>query len=611
MHRDGRVDNMPNLLRRRLLCGLGAFGAYAGLGPYASMAWAAGEAGSQQVLRGNEFNLEIVPTAVNITGVPRIATAVNHQIPAPILHWRQGDTVTLRVTNRLPAISSIHWHGILVPAEMDGVPGLSFNGIAPGETFVYRFEVKQSGTYWYHSHSRFQEQSGLYGPLIIEPRGGERVRADREHVVMLSDWTDDDPESLFAKLKKSSDFFNFNQPTVGDFMRDVSKMGLAGAIEKRSMWNRMRMLPTDFSDITAAARSGVPFTYLVNGRASSANWTGLFRPGEKVRLRFINGAATTIFDVRIPGLKMTVIAADGQDVDPVTVDEIRMSVAETYDVLVEPSDDRAYTIFAQSIDRTGYARGTLAPRPGMQAEVPKVDPPQWLSMTDMMGAMGGMDGKEEHRGEGGMPGMDRAGMGHMDHSSMPGMHGMKHGGMAGAADNQAMPPVRHARTEYGPGVDMRVDMPRTNLDDPGVNLRNNGRRVLTYADLHTIGGPVDARPPAREIELHLTGNMERFMFSFDGKKFSESKPVHFRYGERLRLVLVNDTMMNHPIHLHGMWSELESPDGKFQVRKHTINVQPAQRVTYLVTADAPGSWAFHCHLLYHMEAGMFREVAVS
>ncbi|WP_211097252.1 copper resistance system multicopper oxidase [Herbaspirillum sp. ST 5-3] len=611
MKHDARSDNMPDLQRRRLLLRLGALGAYAGIAPYATMAWAAGRGEGPQVLRGNEFNLEIAPTAVNLTGVPRIATAVNHQVPAPILHWRQGDTITLRVTNRLPAISSIHWHGILVPAGMDGVPGLSFNGIAPGETFVYRFQAKQSGTYWYHSHSRFQEQSGLYGPLIIEPRGGERVRTDREHVVMLSDWTDVDPESLFAKLKKMSDFFNFNQPTAAEFMRDVAKMGLAGAIEKRSMWNQMRMLPTDFSDITGASRSGVSFTYLVNGHSASMNWTGLFQRGEKVRLRFINGAATTIFDVRIPGLKMTVIAADGQDVEPVTVDEIRMSVAETYDVVVEPHDERAYTIFAQSIDRTGYARGTLAPRAGMQAEVPTLDQPQWLSMTDMMGAMGSMNDKEGYQGTSDMPGMDHAKTDHMDHASMTGMQGMRHGGMAGMANNQTMPRVRHARTEYGPGVDMHVDMPRTNLDDPGVNLRNNGRRVLTYADLHTIGGPIDARPPAREIELHLTGNMERFMFSFDGQKFSESKPVHFRYGERLRLVLVNDTMMNHPIHLHGMWGELESPDGRFQARKHTINVQPAQRVTYLVTADAPGSWAYHCHLLYHMEAGMFREVVVS
>ncbi len=614
----GEVD----IWRRRLLKGAGAVGAFMGLGTAVRFAWSAGTSGQSSVLRGTEFALEIAPTPVNITGAPRIATAVNGQVPAPTLYWREGDTITLRVTNRLPISTSIHWHGILLPANMDGVPGLSFEGIAPGETFVYRFEVKQSGTYWYHSHSGFQEQTGLYGPIVIEPRGGERVQADREHVVLLSDWTDAKPENLFAKLKKSSDFFNFNQPTVGGFMRDVSRMGLGPALEKRKMWNQMRMLPTDFSDVTAAPGTGAAFTYLVNGQSSSKNWTGLFRPGEKVRLRFINGSATTIFDVRIPGLKMTVISADGQDVEPVPVDEFRISVAETYDVLVEPQEEQAYTIFAQSIDRTGYTRGTLAPRLGMQAAVPAVDEPQWLTMKDMMGAMGmagmgamanmksGMDEKSD------MPGMKAAGMDHstMDHSmagmtqgSMPGMQHDKMASMAAAP----MPSVHHARTEYGPNVDMHVDMPRTDLEDPGVNLRNNGRRVLTYADLHTIGGPLDTRQPTRDIELHLTGHMERFIWSFDGQKFSEAMPVHFRYGERLRIILVNDTMMNHPIHLHGMWGELESPDGKFQVRKHTINVQPAQRIAYQVTADALGRWAYHCHLLYHMEAGMFREVVVS
>ncbi len=612
-----------DIWRRRLLKGAGAVGTFVGLGTAGRFAWSAGTSAQSSALRGTEFALEIAPTPVNITGAPRIATAVNGQVPAPTLYWREGDTITLRVTNRLPVSTSIHWHGILLPANMDGVPGLSFEGIAPGETFVYRFEVKQSGTYWYHSHSGFQEQTGLYGPIVIEPRGGERVQADREHVVLLSDWTDAKPENLFAKLKKSSDFFNFNQPTVGGFMRDVSRMGLGAALEKRKMWNQMRMLPTDFSDVTAAAGTGAAFTYLVNGQSSSKNWTGLFRPGEKVRLRFINGSATTIFDVRIPGLKMTVISADGQDVEPVPVDEFRISVAETYDVLVELQEEQAYTIFAQSIDRTGYTRGTLAPRLGMQAAVPAVDEPQWLTMKDMMGAMGGMAGMgamADMKGgmdeNSGMSGMKAAGMDHstMDHS-MPGMaqdsmSGMQHDKMASMAA-APMPSVHHARTEYGPNVDMHVDMPRTDLEDPGVNLRNNGRRVLTYADLHTIGGPLDARQPTRDIELHLTGHMERFIWSFDGQKFSEALPVHFRYGERLRIILVNDTMMNHPIHLHGMWSELESPDGKFQVRKHTINVQPAQRIAYQVTADALGRWAYHCHLLYHMEAGMFREVVVS
>lgn len=588
------AGDVVNRWRRQILQGAGA-AVLAGLAPARLLA---DTQGAQPSLRGTEFDLEIGPTPVNFTGSDQIATAVNGQVPAPVLHWREGDTVTLRVTNRLPVTSSIHWHGILVPAEMDGVPGISFAGIPPGETFTYRFQVKQSGTYWYHSHSAFQEQSGLYGPIVIEPKHGERVKADREYVVMLSDWVDGDPAKVFAKLKKMSDFFNTNQPTVGQFVSDVRRNGLAAALDKRKMWNQMRMLPTDFSDVTASRNLGVRMAYLINGAPAEKNWTGLFRPGEKVRLRFINGAATTIFDVRIPGLKMTVIAADGQDVEPVPVDEFRISVAETYDVLVEPSDDRAYTIFAQSIGRSGFVRATLAPRMGMSAAVPEMDEPQWLSMQDMMGAMA-MDGM------GGMShGATHEGPGQIAHAGHNGGHAMSTG--------QGMPPkVTHARTEYGPGVDMHVDMPRTNLDDPGVNLRDNGRRVLTYADLHTIGGPIDDRQPTREIELHLTGNMERFMWSFDGQKFSESKPVHFRQGERLRIVLVNDTMMNHPIHLHGMWSELESPDGQFQVRKHTINVQPAQRITYRVTADAPGHWAYHCHLLYHMEAGMFREVVVS
>ena len=631
---DNSARNSVNTWRRRILQGAGAT-ALAGLGP-ARWAAAADTLGQPASLRGTEFDLEIGPARVNYTGAIRIATAVNGSVPAPTLYWREGDTVTLRVTNRLAVDSSIHWHGILVPAEMDGVPGLSFRGIGPGQTFVYRFQVKQSGTYWYHSHSGFQEQTGVYGPIVIQPKSGERIQSDREHILMLSDWTDGDPERVFANLKKMSDFFSTSQPTFGDFIRDIQGMGLGAAVDKRKMWNKMRMMPTDFSDVTASRNIGGALSYLINGMPSERSWTGLFRSGEKVRLRFINGAATTIFDVRIPGLKMTVIAADGQDVEPVVVDEFRISVAETYDVMVEPAEDRAFTIFAQSIGRSGYVKATLAPRTGMQAAVPAMDKAQWLTMTDMMGAMPGMAmggaGTATLGAKGTAPAMDH---GAMDHSKMnegqtaagkTDPSAMGHGAMNGMPDGSApaagngtaagksaapAPKVTHAKTEYGPGVDMHVDMPRINLDDPGVNLRNNGRRVLTYADLRTIGGPVDPREPEREIELHLTGNMERFIWSFDGQKFSEALPVHFRRGERLRMVLVNDTMMNHPIHLHGMWSELESPTGEFQVRKHTINVQPAQRVTYRITADAPGHWAFHCHLLYHMEAGMFREVVVS
>lgn len=602
--------------RRQFLQGLAAGSALFSLNAWGG-APRQGNAQLQQPtqLRGTEFNLSIDPITVNYTGATRRATAINGQIPAPTLYWREGDTVTLRVTNNLPDTSSIHWHGVLVPFRMDGVPGLSFNGIAPGETFVYQFPVRQTGTYWYHSHSRFQEQTGMYGALVIEPRDGERFKADREHVVVLSDWTDENPERVFDKLKKMSEYYNFNKPTAADFMQDVSTMGLRMALQKRKMWNEMRMSPTDFVDIT-----GYTYTYLMNGTSPMDNWTGLFQRGEKVRLRFINASANSIFDVRIPGLKMSVISADGQDVEPVSVDEFRISVAETYDVMVEPSDDRAYTIFAQSIARMGYARGTLAPAQGMQAEIPPVDEPHWLTMRDMMGAMAthgsmgrgqmqpapllsGTPSDMQHEGH------DMAATGH-EQASMK--MDMDHGQMKMGGDMAMdMPKAHHARTEYGPNVDMQVDMPRTNLDDPGINLRNNGRRVLTYADLHTIGGPLDAREAEREMEIHLTGHMERFVWSFDGVKFMDSKPLHFRFGEKLRVILSNDTMMNHPIHLHGMFSEVESPDGRFQVRKHTVNVQPAQRISFLVDADELGNWAFHCHLLYHMEAGMFRKVVVS
>jgi CopA family copper-resistance protein len=499
--------------------------------------------------------------------------------------------VTLRVTNRMRAPTSIHWHGILLPFDMDGVPGISFPGIAPGETFVYHFPVKQSGTYWYHSHSGFEEQTGLYGPLVIDPAGPDRIRSDRDYVVMLNDWTDENPETVFANLKKMGHYYNYGEPTVRDFVAEVSRMGLKAALAERKMWNEMRMSPRDLIDVTGAA-----YTYLINGATPAGNWTGLFKPGERVRLRFINGSSNSYFDVRIPGLKLTVVAADGQDVEPVEVDEFRIGTAEVYDVIVQPQNDRAYTIFAESMSRDGYARGTLAPREGMQAEVPHLDPLPTLSMVDMMGAMAG----------GGMAGMHSMGHG--------GKQGMNVGGMSGMdLDPAGMKEAHHARTEYdNPSVDMRVDMPRTNLDDPGVGLRHTKRRVLTYADLHTIGGSLyPSTPVTDEIELHLTGNMNRFVWGFDGLKFSQAKPVHFPYGKHLRLILCNDTMMTHPIHLHGMWSELETPDQQFQVRKHTISVQPAQRVTYRVKADALGRWAYHCHLLYHMEAGMFREVVVS
>lgn len=579
-----------DLPRRRFLRAVAAGGALVGLMPLVRPVWAGTTAratGAAPVLRGTEFDLLIAETPVDFTGKPRMATTINGSIPAPTLHWRQGDTITLRVTNRLREATSIHWHGIILPYQMDGVPGISYPGIAPGETFTYRFKVEQRGTYWYHSHSGMQEQTGMYGAIVIEPSGGETIRADRDYVVQLSDWTDEDPMRVFAKLKTQSDYYNYHQPTAADFFRDASHGGLKAALDQRKMWNEMRMSPTDLADLSAAT-----LTYLMNGSSPAANWTGLFGPGERVRLRFINGAANSFYDVRIPRLKLTVVQADGQDVEPVTVDEFRFGPGETYDVIVEPKDD-AYTIFAQAMDRTGYARGTLATRAGLTAPVPALDEAEWLTMADMMGTMGA-----------GMSGMNHGAMA-VDHSQ----HAMDGTSMAQPAG--ASGKVRHARTEYGPSTDMRVDTPRTNLDDPGIGLRNNGRRVLTLADLRTLGGPLDARGSEREIELHLTGNMERYTWSFDGLEFGSSTPVHFRHGERLRVILHNDTMMTHPMHLHGMWSELETPDGRFQSRRHTIPVQPAQRISFLVHADALGRWAWHCHLMFHMDAGMFREVVVA
>jgi len=588
-----------DLPRRRFVQGLAVGGAVAGLG-LVRPARAQLHAHPPAVLAGTDFQLDVGQTLVNYTGRVRPATTVNGSLPGPLLRWKQGSTVTLRVTNHLREATSIHWHGILLPFDMDGVPGLSFDGIAPGETFTYRFDLRQAGTYWYHAHSHFQEQTGLFGALVIDPAGPERYPADRDYVVMLNDWTDEDPACIYTRLKKRSDYYNFHQPTAGDFLREVRKQGLGEALAMRRMWNQMRMNPTDLADV-----GGCAYTYLMNGSAPAGNWTGLFQPGERLRLRFINGSASTIFDVRIPGLKMTVIAADGQDVVPVPVDEFRISVAETYDVLVEPQDARAYTLFAQSIDRTGYARGTLAPRVGMQAPVPAMDARVWLGMQDMMGAMGSHPSLSQR--ERVPEGRERVRTEHAAHgTTAPSPPAHSH-----LPIDEVSKAVHHARTEYGPSVDMRVDMPRSNLDDPGVGLRDNGRRVLTYADLRSLDPPADPREPERAIELHLTGNMERFLWSFDGLPFSEAKPIHFNYGERLRIVLVNDTMMNHPIHLHGMFSDLEDVDGNFLVRKHTINVQPAQRISYRVTADNPGRWAYHCHLLYHMEAGMFREVVVS
>jgi CopA family copper-resistance protein len=596
----------PHPTRRRFVQGLASGGALFGLGlwPRAGLALQA----QPEVLAGTDFTLSVGETLVNYTGKTRPAVTVNGSLPAPLLRWKEGSTVTLRIRNDLPRGSihgpdtSIHWHGILLPANMDGVPGMSFDGIRPGESYLYRFRVRQSGTYWYHSHSGYQEQGGLYGPLVIDPAGPEPHPSDREHVLLFSDWTDMDPADLFARLKKMASHDNRYQRTVGDFLRDAEANGLRATLADRGAWGRMRMTPTDLSDVNAHT-----YTYLLNGTTALGNWTGLFAPGETVRLRLINGSAMTYFDVRIPGLAMTIIAADGQPVEPLTVDELRIAVAETYDVLVRPAGQDAYTVFAQDAARTGYVSGTLAVRPGLRAEVPALDPRPLLTMADMghggMGRVGGMEGAcgAAMRGmEGGcgaaMPSAPSAHAGHA-------MAGMDHG---------AMPMQAHPPSETdNPLVDMQTMAPTPRLDDPGIGLRGNGRKVATYADLRSAFPDPDGREPGRTVELHLTGHMEKFAWSFDGIKFAQAEPLRMTYGERLRIVLVNDTMMSHPIHLHGLWSDLEDADGRFHLRKHTIDMPPGTRRSYRVRADALGRWAYHCHLFFHMESGMFREVRVA
>lgn len=574
-------------------------------------------------LKGDVFDLAIGYQTVNFTGREKRATTVNQSLPAPLLRWQEGQTVTLRVTNHLDVDSSLHWHGLILPFEMDGVPGLSFDGIKPGETFEYRFEVRQSGTYWYHSHSGFQEQTGLYGAIIIDPKDPDPVRYDRDMVVLLSDWSDEEPETIYAKLKKMSHYYNFRARTLGDLWRDVSANGLSQTWKERAMWNRMRMSQTDIADVT-----GHTYTYLINGVTPDQGWLGLFLPGEKVRLRFINGAAMSIFDVRIPGLKMTVVAADGQNIQPVEVDEFRIAVAETYDVIVEPDAGRAYTIFAQSNDRSGYARGTLTTDPYRQGEIPAMDPAPLLGYGEMGMAMAAMDhgshqatddngtdhsghamgktGTTDHRGHSATP--------VMDHLAAAGALGKSPLAKAGYGSNfTESVAATHTSTEFGAHVDYRSQSPPSGLLDPGIGLRDHqrlyGRRVLNYGDIRSLAPTLDKREPSREIELHLTGNMARYMWSINGIPFASAEPLILSYGERLRIILVNDTMMTHPIHLHGMWGELETGDPLHIPRKHTIIVQPGARISYLVTADARGRWAFHCHLLYHM-AGMMREVRV-
>ena len=592
------------------------------------------------------------------------ATTINGTIPGPLLRFREGEEAIIRVNNALREDTSIHWHGVLVPNPMDGVPGVNFAGIRAGETFTYRIPLRQYGTYWYHSHSGLQEQIGHYAPLIIDPIEPEPFQYDREYVVMLSDWSFEDPYSILDNIKKQSTYYNFQRRTVGDFFKDASRMGLRATIQDRLAWGKMRMSPTDISDVT-----GATYTYLVNGLPPASNWTGLFRRGERIRLRFINAAAGTYFDVRIPGLAMTVVAVSGQYVQPVTTDEIRMEIAQTYDVIVQPADDRAFTIFAESMDRSGFGRGTLAPRVGMSAEIPKRRPRPTLSMMDMGMTMG-------MGGHGGMSGMDMSGGAHAisekaPAQAMPGMPGMipsstsattgessratagTSGGMKGhdmsggamtarpgmapmagmdsslgfegrlrdgtivrttglRAPGTIPEPVMHGPDSHGSGNAATPMETRSRLNEPGAGLGEDGWRVLLYTDLKRLTPGPAFTAPAREIELHLTGNMERYMWSINGVKFSDA-PDHIplKHGERFRLTIVNDTMMAHPMHLHGMFMELENGHGAESPLVHTINVKPAERVSLLATPVDPGPWAFHCHVLFHMEMGMFRVFHVS
>ncbi|MCP1624374.1 L-ascorbate oxidase [Pseudomonas nitroreducens] len=529
------------------------------------------------------YDLTIGEGELKLSDGARKALTVNGRTPAPELRFKEGEDVELRVTNTLDRDTSLHWHGLILPYTQDGVPGISFPGIKPGETFTYRFSVKQSGTYWYHAHSDFQEIEGLYGPLVIEPKAREPYRYDREYTLLLADWHDTRPETVFANLKKQSDYYNRNQRTLGDFIADSGANGFMATLRDRLDWGGMRMTPTDIADITG-------FRFLVNGQDSEQNWTGLFRPGERVRLRLINGSGMSYFDLRIPGLKMTVVQADGNDVQPVTVDELRIAVAETYDVIVQPQEDRAYTFFAEAMDRSGYARATLTPRAGLQAEVPALRERPLLTMADMGMNHEGMDrsgmamaGQGADSGAGDMAGMDHSSMAGMDPSQMA---GMDHSAMAAP------------KSDYAPGSGL--------APQPAAP----GNRLLVYADLKAMRPYADYRAPDRTIEFRLTGNMERYFWSIDGRKYSEAEPIRLTYGERVRIRFVNDTMMTHPMHLHGMWMQLDKGNGRFNPLKHVVSVAPGSTLDVDVPADALGEWAFHCHLIYHMAAGMMRKVIV-
>lgn len=524
-----------------------------------------------------EYDLVIGPAAVETAGERVPVLAINGQVPGPTLTFTEGEEAVIRVRNALDEPTSLHWHGLLVPGLMDGVPGLNgFPGIAPGETFTYRFTLRQSGTYWYHSHSGGQEQQGVYGPLIIAPAKPEAVTAARDYVVMLSDLTAETPRRILGNLKMDAGYYNRGHRTMLDFFRDVGRDGADAALRDRLDWGEMRMDPTDLADVSG-------YTFLVNGKDAAANETFLFTPGERMRLRFINGSAMSYFDVRIPDLRMIVVAADGRPVQPVPVDEFRIAVAETYDVIVSPKDDKPYTIFAEPIDRSGYARATLATREGLEGPIPATRPRTRLTMDDMGMAHGGHGGHDGHD----MPGMDMTGMdmSGMDHSAHAMPEATDDGAGDGASDNA--PPRGWAAGAPGDA------------------------RVLDYRDLKSVTPNDDPRAPEREIVVRLGGSMDRYLWTINGESTDTAKPIGLSYGERVRLTFINEAMMAHPMHLHGMFVELENGQETNRPEKHIVSVPPGKSYSVLLTADEPGEWAFHCHLLYHMMSGMMTKVVVA
>jgi len=579
-----RIIGRRQLLRGAALTGSGiAFSAWL---PAWAQTNSQGTAPSLQALSGDDIELRIANQMMTIDGHETHAVGINGTVPAPLLRLREGRTVRIHVWNDLDEESSIHWHGLILPFQMDGVPGVSFPGIKAKSAFTYEFPLVQSGTYWYHSHSGFQEQLGHYGPIIIDPAGADPVAYDREHVLVLSDHSRMHPHAMFAKLKQQAGYFNRQPQTLAGLLKGEDQ-----PLKDRLAWGRMRMDPTDISDVTGAA-----YTYLVNGHGPNDNWTALFRPGERVRLRFIAASSMTIFNVRIPGLRLRVVQADGQNVRPVEVDEFQITPGETYDVIVTPREERAFTIVAEAVDRSGLARATLAPRPGMAAEVPPLRKRPIATMRDMGMDMSAMDHGSAVNPDA-MPGMDHGPM-----------MGMEHGN--NSASMKMRDPANAPAVALGPGVQTISPMPANRTSEPGTGLADVGHKVLVYRDLVALEANPDVRGAAREIEVHLTGNMERYMWSFDGKTLSEARePIPIGAGERVRFTLINDTMMNHPIHLHGHLFELATGHGDHSPRKHTVNVAPGGKVSWDVTG-IPGEWAFHCHMFFHMHAGMMRVVQV-